>query len=262
MDYLIADGTVIPRAHQEHYVEKILYMPDCFLPFDSSYAIAGKSWTREELGLPTERFVFCSFNNAFKITPAIFDSWMRILTRARESVLWLAPTNSTAMANLRDEAARRGIAPERLVFAARLASLPEHLARLRVADLFLDTFPYNAHASTLDALWAGLPVLTCQGQGFASRVAASALRTIDLPNLIADSLSQYEETATALAGDPVRLSQIRETLAHNQASTALFDTARYCRNLEAAYEQIYERRRTGGVPEHVNEYLAARNSRS
>jgi predicted O-linked N-acetylglucosamine transferase (SPINDLY family) len=257
MDYLIADGNVIPRTHQGHYGEKIIYLPDCFLPFDSSYAIADKTWTRRELGLPSERFVFCCFNNAFKITPAIFDSWMRILSRAEESVLWLAPTNSTAAANLRKEAVRRGVAPERLIFAARLPSLPEHLARLRAADLFLDTFPYNAHASALDALWAGLPVLTREGQGFASRVAASALRTINLRHLITDSLSAYEATATALAGDPVRLSQMRETLAHNRASTALFDTVRYCRNLEAAYEQIYERRHAGGVPEHVNEDLAA-----
>jgi predicted O-linked N-acetylglucosamine transferase (SPINDLY family) len=260
MDYLIADGEVIPRTHQDHYVEKIIYLPDSFLPFDSSYAIAERKWTRQELGLPTEGFVFCCFNNAFKITPAVFDSWMRILTRAEASVLWLAPTNSAAAANLCKEAARRGVAPERLIFAARLASLPEHLARLRAADLFLDTFPYNAHASALDALWAGLPVLTYEGQGFASRVAASALRTINLPNLITDSISQYEETAAGLAGDPLRLSQIREALAHNRASTALFDTVRYCRNLEAAYEQIHDRRHAGGLLEHVNEDLAARSS--
>jgi protein O-GlcNAc transferase len=137
-----------------------------------------------------------------------------------------------------------------------LASLPEHLARLRAADLFLDTFPYNAHASALDALWAGLPVLTCEGQGFASRVAASALRTINLPSLVTDSISGYENMATALAGDSVRLSQIRETLAHNRTSIALFDTARHCGNLEAAFEQIHDRRHVGGVPEHVNEGLA------
>jgi predicted O-linked N-acetylglucosamine transferase (SPINDLY family) len=259
MDYLIADGEVIPRTHQDHYVEKIIYLPDSFLPFDSSYAIAERKWTRQELGLPTEGFVFCCFNNTFKITPTVFDSWMRILTQAEASVLWLATTNSAAAANLCKEAARHGVAPERLIFAARLASLPEHLARLRAADLFLDTFPYNAHASALDALWAGLPVLTCEGQGFASRVAASALRTINLPDLITDSISHYEETATGLAGDPLRLSRIREALAQNRASTALFDTTRYCRNLEAAYEQIHERRHAGGLPEHVNEDLAARS---
>jgi predicted O-linked N-acetylglucosamine transferase (SPINDLY family) len=256
MDYLIGDRTVIPRKYQDHYVEKIIYLPDSFIPFDSSYAIAEKTFMRPELGLPPEGFVFCCFNNGFKITPAIFDSWMRILTRAENSVLWLSPTNPTFATNLRKEAFRRGVEPRRLVFAARLASLPEHLARLRAADLFLDTFPYNAHASALDALWAGLPVLTCEGRSFASRVAASVLRTIDLPQLITGSLSQYEDTATSLAQDPVRLSRIREALAYNRASTALFDTSRYTKNLEATYERIHDRHHSGAAPEHVNEHLA------
>jgi predicted O-linked N-acetylglucosamine transferase (SPINDLY family) len=256
MDYLIGDGTVIPRKYQDHYAEKIIYLPDSFIPFDSSYAIAEKTFKRQELGLPPEGFVFCCFNNGFKITPAIFDSWMRILTRIENSVLWLSPTNPASAANLHKEAVRRGVQPRRLVFAARLASLPEHLARLRAADLFLDTFPYNAHASALDALWAGLPVLTCEGQSFASRVAASVLRTLDLPQLITDSLPQYEVTATALALDPVRLSRIREALGYNRASTAVFDTSLYTRNLEAAYERIYDRHHSGAAPEHVNEHLA------
>jgi predicted O-linked N-acetylglucosamine transferase (SPINDLY family) len=200
--------------------------------------------------------VFCCFNNGFKIMPLVFDSWMRILTRVENSVLWLSPTNPTSAANLRKEASRRGIEPRRLVFAARLASLPEHLARLRAADLFLDTFPYNAHASALDALWAGLPVLTCEGQSFASRVAASALRTVDLAQLITDSLPQYEDTATSLAADPARLSRIRQALADNRLSSALFDTLRYTRNLEAAYERIHDRHHAGAAPEHVNEHLA------
>jgi predicted O-linked N-acetylglucosamine transferase (SPINDLY family) len=237
-------------------VEKIIYLPGSFIPFDSSYAIADKTFMRQELGLPPEGFVFCCFNNGFKITPAVFDRWMRILARVEDSVLWLSPTNSTSAANLRREAVRRGIEPLRLVFAPRLASLPEHLARLRAADLFLDTFPYNAHASALDALWAGLPVLTCEGQSFASRVAASVLRTIDLPQLITSSLSQYEDTATSLAQDPVRLARIRETLGNNRASTALFETARYTKNLEAAYEWIYDQHHSGGAPEHVNGQLA------
>jgi predicted O-linked N-acetylglucosamine transferase (SPINDLY family) len=251
MDYLIGDRTVIPRKYQDHYVEKIIYLPGSFIPFDSSYAIADKTFVRQELGLPPEGFVFCCFNNAFKITPVLFDTWMRILARAENSVLWLSPTNPASAANLRKEASRRGIEPRRLVFAARLASLPEHLARLRAADLFLDTFPYNAHASALDALWAGLPVLTCEGQSFASRVAASVLRAIDLPQLITGSLSQYEETATSLAEHPLRLARIRETLAHNRSSAALFDTAGYTRNLETAYEQIHDRHHSGDAPEHV-----------
>jgi protein O-GlcNAc transferase len=257
MDYLIADRTVIPRAHQPLYAEKILYLPDSFIPFDSSYAIADKTFTREELGLSPKGFVFCCFNSIYKITPDVFDRWMRILTRVQGSTLWLSHANATAAGNLRKEAVRRGVDPERLIFAARWASLPEHLARLRVADLFLDTLPYNAHATALDALWATLPVLTCEGQGFAGRVAASLLRTVDLPELITDSLSQYEDMATRLAEDPAGLSQLQRRLAQNRSSTPLFDTERYTRNLEAAYEQIHERHHSGAAPEHVNEHLAA-----
>ena len=178
MDYLVGDRNVIPQAQRAHYAEKIIYLPDSFIPFDSSYAIADRRFTREELGLPGEGLVFCCFNNTYKITPTIFDSWMRILTRIEKSVLWLSQANPTAARNLRTEAARRGVDPQRLIFAERWASLPEHVARLRAADLFLDTLPYNAHATALDALWAGLPVLTYAGEGFASRVAASLLRSI------------------------------------------------------------------------------------
>jgi predicted O-linked N-acetylglucosamine transferase (SPINDLY family) len=257
MDYLIADRTVIPRAHQPHYAEKIIYLPNSFIPFDSSYAIADKTFTREELGLPPKGFVFCCFNSIYKITPDVFDRWMRILTRVQGSTLWLSHANATAAGNLRKEAVRRGVDPERLIFAARWASSPEHLARLRTADLFLDTLPYNAHATALDALWATLPVLTCEGQGFAGRVAASLLRTVDLPELITGSLSQYEDIASRLAEDPAGLSQLRRRLAQNRSSTPLFDTEKYTRNLEAAYEQIHERHNSGAAPVHVNEHLAA-----
>jgi predicted O-linked N-acetylglucosamine transferase (SPINDLY family) len=256
MDYLIADRNVIPRTHQAHYVEKIIYLPDSFIPFDSNHAIADKTFTREELRLPRQGFVFCCFNNTHKITPPIFDSWMKILTRTEASVLWLSQANSMAAANLRKEAARRGVDPQRLIFAERWTSLPEHLARLRAADLFLDTLPYNAHATALDALWAGVPLLTCEGQGFAGRVAASLLRTIGLPQLITTSISQYEDVATELASDRGRLSGIRQQLARSRLTTALFDTERYTKNLEAAYQMIYERYRLGGAPQHVNETLA------
>jgi predicted O-linked N-acetylglucosamine transferase (SPINDLY family) len=256
MDYLVGDRVVIPRAQQAHYAEKIIYLPDSFIPFDSSYAIADKTFTREELGLPTEGFVFCCFNSTYKITPTIFDSWMKILTRIEKSVLWLSQANSTAARNLCKEAARRGVDPGRLIFAERWASLPEHVARLRAADLFLDTLPYNAHATALDALWAGLPVLTCEGQSFAARVAASLLSTLGVPQLITSSSSQYEETAIGLAQDPARLLKIRTQIAQNRSSTALFDTERYTRNLEAAYEQIHQHYLSGNAPEHLNEHLA------
>ncbi len=251
MDYLIGDRSVIPRTHQAHYTESIIYLPDSFIPFDSGYAIADKTFTREQLGLPREGFVFCCFNNTHKITPTIFDSWMKILMRTEASVLWLSQANSMAVENLRKEAARRGIGPERLIFAERWTSLPEHLARLRTADLFLDTLPYNAHATALDALWAGVPVLTCEGQGFAGRVAASLLRTIGLPQLITGSISRYEDMARELAADPAVLSSIRRQLAQSRATTALFDTERYAKNLEAAYQQIYERYRAELPPDHI-----------
>jgi predicted O-linked N-acetylglucosamine transferase (SPINDLY family) len=251
MDYLIADRSVIPATHQAHYAEKIIYLPDCFLPFDSGYAIADKTFTREQLGLPREGFVFCCFNNTHKITPAIFDSWMKILMRTEASVLWLSQANSLAAENLRKEATRRGVDPKRLIFAERWTSLPDHLARLRTADLFLDTLPYNAHATAMDSLWAGVPMLTCEGEGFAGRVAASLLRTTGVPQLIAGSIPQYEDVATALAADPGRLSGIRQQLAQNRSTTALFDTARYTKNLEAAFRQIYDRYRAELPPTHI-----------
>ena len=254
MDYLIADGMVVPRGQQGHYVEKIAYLPGCFLPFDSSYAIADRTFSREELGLPSTGFVFCCFNNNYKILPEVFDRWMRILSRTENSVLWLQQRNAMAADNLRQEAVRRGVDGGRLIFADRMESLPEHLARVRVADLFLDTLPYNAHATALDALWAGVPLLTYPGESFASRVAASLVRTVGLPELIAGSPSQYEETAVELAADPVRLGQLRRKLALRD--TSLFDTEHYTRKLEAAYETIYERHHSGSSPAHINEHLA------
>jgi predicted O-linked N-acetylglucosamine transferase (SPINDLY family) len=255
MDYLIADGTVVPRAQQADYVEKIIYLPGSFMPFDSSYAIADRTFSREELGLPATGLVFCCFNNSHKITPDVFDRWMRILARVENSVLWLSQSNTAMCDNLRKEAARRGIDARRLVFADRMASLPEHLVRVRAADLFLDTFPYNAHATALDALWTGLPLLTYPGRSFASRVAASLLSTAGLPELIAGSPLEYEEKALELAHDRARLGELRRMLA--QRATPLFDTARYTRNLEAAYQTIYERYQSGDVPAHVNVHLAS-----
>jgi predicted O-linked N-acetylglucosamine transferase (SPINDLY family) len=254
MDYLIADGTVVPRAQRMHYAEKIAYLPGCFLPFDSSYAIADRTFAREELGLPPSGFVFCCFNNSYKILPDVFDRWMRILGRTNNSVLWLQQADATAVANLRREASVRGIDGARLIFAERIAALPEHLARLRAADLFLDTFPYNAHATALDALWVGVPLLTYPGESFASRVAASLLRTFDLLELVASSPSRYEETAVALAADPVRLGQLRRKLALRD--TPLFDTERYTQNLEAIYQSMYERHRSGLPPADLNDDLA------
>jgi predicted O-linked N-acetylglucosamine transferase (SPINDLY family) len=257
MDYLIADGFVVPRAYQRDYCEQIVYLPGSFMPFDSSYRIAAREFTREELGLPPKGCVLCCFNNSFKLTPEVFAVWMRILSRHPDSVLWLSHTNTAAaVANLRNAASRSGVDERRLVFADRFDSLPEHLARLRAADLFLDTFPYNAHATAVDALCAGVPVLTRAGKSFASRVAASLLRTVGLPELITRSLFEYEELATRLVANPERLRQMRATLAKNRPTASLFDTAQYVTKLEAAYEAIYDRYLSGTEPGHINEQLA------
>ncbi|MGC2201804.1 MAG: glycosyltransferase, partial [Stellaceae bacterium] len=203
--------------------------------------------SRAKCGLPEEGFVFCCFNNTYKITPVIFDIWMRLLRAVPGSVLWLLDANPGAKANLASEAAARGIAPERVVFASRLP-LPDHLARHRLADLFLDTLPYNAHTTASDALWAGLPVLTCAGKTFASRVAGSLLRTVGLRELITTSLDEYEALALRLARDAPLLARLRENLAENRPTSPLFDTARFTRNLEAAYRQMWELCLTGRSP--------------
>jgi protein O-GlcNAc transferase len=257
MDYLIADAVVVPRAHQRDYPEKMVYLPDCFMPFDSGYQVAERVFTRAELGLPDGAFVFCCFNNIFKLTPEVFTVWMKLLSGHPNSVLWLPHTNSSGVANLKKEASARGIDHRRLVFAERMDSLPEHLARIRAADLFLDTFPYNAHTTAMDALWAGVPVLTYSGESFASRVAGSLLQAVGLSQLITRSLSEYEALASSLVADPNRLRQLRSTLAQNRTTTPLFDTSRYARSLETAYEAIYEHHLSGAAPAHINEPSAA-----
>jgi protein O-GlcNAc transferase len=251
MDYLIGDRVVIPEEQRRHYTEKIVYLPNSFLPHDSSRAIATTIFTRKDLGLPPTGFVFCCFNNNYKITPRTFASWMRILTRAENSVLWLSQNEPTAASNLRREASRRGVAGERLIFADRVSSMSIHLARQRVADLFLDTLPYNAHATALDALWAGLPVLTCVGEGFASRVAASLLCAIEMPELITKTMTQYENTAVHLAENPEYLDEIKQKLARNRLKAHLFDTKSFTRHLEAAYANIYERYRANLPPQDI-----------
>jgi predicted O-linked N-acetylglucosamine transferase (SPINDLY family) len=238
MDYLVADPILIPEMSREHYAEKIAYLPHSYQPNDRHRPIAERVFTRAELGLPEAGFVFCCFNNAYKITPETFDSWMRILQRVEGSVLWLLAGSE----NLRREAQARGVSGRRLVFAGRM-DLPEHLARLRLADLFLDTLPYNAHTTASDALWAGLPVLTCLGESFAGRVAASLLNAVGLPELITHSREQYE----ALACDPRRLGELRARLAENRSRAPLFDTALFTRHLEDAYLQMYRREQ----PEHL-----------
>lgn len=247
LDYIIADRFVIPEADQPHFSEKVVYLPDTYLPTDASLQVAERTPSREECGLPETGFVFCSFNHAYKINPAIFDVWMRILARTPESVLWLMKLNSSAEGNLRREAQARGIAPERLIFATRVPRVEDHLARYRRADLFLDTTPYNAHTTASDALFVGLPVLTCQGNAFPGRVAAGLLHAIGLPELVTGSFADYEEQAVLLAGDPERLGLVHAKLRANRDTTPLFDTAQFCRYLEGAYDGMWQRSQ-GGLP--------------
>ncbi len=250
IDYLIADAILIPECRTQHYSEKIVYLPDSYQVNDSTRRIAGKVFTREELGLPTVGFVFCCFNNNHKITPATFDGWIRILKKVEGSVLWLFEDNPKAAENLRTEATELGIKADRLIFAKRMPN-SEHLARHRTADLFLDTLPYNAHTTASDALWAGLPVLTCIGEAFASRVAASLLNAIQLPELITATQKEYEALAIELATNPEKLTAIRQKLEKNRLTTPLFDTELFTRNIEKAYTAMYERYHADLLPDHI-----------
>jgi predicted O-linked N-acetylglucosamine transferase (SPINDLY family) len=250
IDYLIADKTLIPPQSQQHYSEKIVYLPNSYQVNDRHRVIAAKQFTKQELGLPEDAFVFCCFNNNFKITPEVFDSWVRILKSIDGSVLWLLQDNPTAALNLQKEAARRGLDPSRLVFANRM-DLPEHLARHKAADLFLDTTPCNAHTTASDALWAGLPLITCMGESFASRVAASLLNAIGLSELVTDSQAEYDKLAIELATTPAKLKTLKERLERNRLTTPLFDTELFTKHIEAAYIQIYERYQGDLSPEHI-----------
>ena len=250
IDYLIADATVIPESSQPYYREKIAYLLDTYQVNDRKRAIADRTFSREELGLPPSAFVFCCFNNNYKIVPSTFEGWMRILDRVPGGVLWLLEDDPQAVRNLRKEAGARGVAPERLIFAPRLP-LPEHLARHRAADLFVDSLPYNAHTTASDALWAGLPLLTRIGTTFPGRVAASLLKAIGLAELIATTQENYEALAVDLAIDRERLAQIRDKLARNRSIAPLFDTPRFTRSIEDLYVQMVERYRAGLPPERI-----------
>ena len=244
IDYIIADRIIIPEASRGDYAEKVVYLPDSYQVNDGKRRIGEAAPTRAEAGLPDAGFVFCSFNNNFKLNPPVFEVWMRLLHAVEGSVLWLLAGNGLVEANLRREAQARGVAPERLVFAPRI-KLAGHLARHRLADLFLDTAPYGAHTTASDALWVGLPVVTCPGDAFASRVAASLLTAVGLPELIATSMADYEALALTLARDAARLAALKARLAANRTTCTLFDTDRTRRHIEAAYVTMVERARRG-----------------
>jgi protein O-GlcNAc transferase len=248
-DYIIADRFVIPENAREHYVEKVVYLPDSFMASDDKRRVSERTPSREEAGLPSHGLVCCCFNGSFKITPDVFDVWMRLLREVHGSVLWLPAFGGVATDNLRREAEQRGVSADRLVFAPKTLRNEDHLARLRLADLFLDTLYYNAHTTANDALWVGVPVLTCAGETFASRVAGSLLRAVGLPELIAHSPSEYEALALKLARDPNLLSEVKHKLARERATHPLFNTARFTRHIEAAYVGMWERAECGEPPQ-------------
>ena len=243
-DCLIADLVAIPKAHEMHYTEKIARLPHSFFPVDTS--ISPNEFdnlpTRESQGLPKTGFVFSCFNNPYKITPQIFDLWMRLLKQVPESVLWLSKTSEKAMQNLQSEAVTRGIDSNRLVFATRVPARKDHLSRLRLADLFLDTPNYNAHATAADALWAGVPVLTQIGETFAGRVAASQLAALDMPELIVNTPEEYFEKALELASNPQALKDLRFKLEANRLTAPLFNTKQYVQDLEQLYTELLEQK--------------------
>lgn len=246
MDYVIADDCVIPAGAEGDFSEAVVRMPHCYQPNDSSRMIGTMPMQRSDYGLPEKSLVFCSFNNSFKITPDVFCIWMRLLQATPDSVIWLYASDETIQANLKREAQKHGVNPARLVFA-RHEEISRHLARHRLADLFLDTFHYNAHTTASDALWTGLPVLTCAGTAFAGRVAASLLHAVDLPDLVTHSAREYEAAALALAHDPARLCAMRQSLSKHRLSASLFDTARFCRALETAFEKMQAIKVEGGA---------------
>jgi len=250
IDYLIADTTVAPPEQGSGKGETIVYLPRCYQVNDRKRRIASHTPSRGDLGLPEKGFVFCCFNNAYKINPETFDSWARILIQVRGSVLWLLEDNSWQVANLRLEAMARGLAADRLVFARRI-SLADHLARLQAADLFIDTLPCNAHTTASDALWCGVPVLTQAGESFASRVAASLLNAVDLPELITTTRAEYERVAIELATHPTRLARMASILRDTRGHSALFDTGAFTRNLEQLYADLLARHQMRIAPEHA-----------
>ncbi|HSV59600.1 MAG TPA: tetratricopeptide repeat protein [Variovorax sp.] len=250
IDYVVADDTLIRPDEFCNYAEKVLLLPDSYQVNDNTRPIAAQAPSRSSLGLPEQGFVFATFNNSYKITPDVFDVWMRLLLRVPGSVLWLLRSSAEAATRLQEEARMRGVDDARLVWAERM-DLPQHLARHACADLFLDTVHCNAHTTCSDALWAGLPVLTLAGHRFASRVSASLLKAAGLPELITHDLAAYEDLALTLASSPQQLHALRERLARNRLECPLFDTSLFARRLEAGFKAMLERHRRGLAPDHI-----------
>lgn len=250
IDYLIADRIVVPKKEAEFFSEKIIYLPNSYQVNNNEQKIQDSRFKRKDFGLPENGVVFASFNQAYKISPETFSSWMRILKTVPDSVLWLYEKMASASENLKKEAKKAGVDPDRLIFAGNLPK-EEHLARIKLADLSLDTFTYNGHTTTSDCLWAGVPVITLEGDHFASRVSASLLTAIGLPELITHSQKEYESLAISLAKNPRKLQSVRESLILNRKSCALFDTKKFTADLETIYAAMYKNFISGGKPEEM-----------
>jgi protein O-GlcNAc transferase len=248
IDYVLADATVLPFDQQAFFAEKIVHLPDCYHPSDTTRRMSPDVPERSQLGLPAAAPVFCCFTQSYKIAAPMFDVWMRLLARVDGGVLWLSSMNELATANLRRAAAERRVDPNRLIFAPRVERIEDHLARHRRADVFLDTLPYGAHSTAIDALWAGLPVVTCAGSAFAARVGTSLVQAAAVPELATASLQDYEALALDLATDPARLQAIRAKLDANRLVRPLFDVDRLCRHIEAAYTTMWEMCQRGESP--------------
>lgn len=250
-DYIIADPVVIPNESREFYTEKVVHIP-CVMPYDTTHDLSGLTPTRMEQGLPEKGFIFCSYNQHFKITPSTYDIWMRILKSVPDSYLWMSqPYEPQAMPNLKKEAANRGVDPSRIIFANRIKDTNSHLARIGLADLFLDTFPYNAHTSAIDTLWAGVPIVTTTGRSFASRLAGSLLMSVGLKDLVTTNFQNYEKLAIDLALHPDKLKHYRELLRKNRNNSRLFNMKQYAKNFEKALEKMYQLDESGLPPEHI-----------
>jgi predicted O-linked N-acetylglucosamine transferase (SPINDLY family) len=244
-DYLLADRYIVPAQNLPFYSEKVVYLPDAYLPTDGSVQISERTPSRAECGLPDQGFVFCAFCHDYKINPNVFNIWMRLLVQVPGSVLWLVSRNEVSQRNLRKEAEARGVSSDRLIFAQRVPLVEDHLARYRQADLFLDTHPYNGHTTTADALMAGLPVLTYMGESFPSRVAGSLLYAVGLPEMVTHSHAEYETRALQLALNPVLLGDMKDRLKLNKSACSLFDTKNFSRNLETAYMAMWRQAQLG-----------------
>ena len=251
IDYIIADKILIPADGREFYSEKVIYLPDSYMVDDSSRLPSSRIFTRRECGLPEEGFVFCCFNNSYKFNQKMLKSWVKILNATPKSIIWISENTEIFRKNLIAEFEKMGINGSRIIFAKRIDPMADHLARYKLADLFLDTNPYNAHTTAVDALKAGIPVLTLLGNVFAGRVAASLLSAIGLPDLIVDSLEEYEALAIDLANNPQKIQYFKNKLFENQNKEPLFNTKLYVKNIEAAYIEIHRRYLEGAPLDHI-----------